>query len=340
MFYLRHLRQGRKVPSQPPLDPNVTDAGIRLKVDDLIRLHLDTRRIRLDSRRLAAAAANAGIHGSRFRGRGIDYQESRGYQAGDDIRNMDWRVTARVGRPHTKLYREERERPVLVVVDLGPSMFFGTRRTFKSIVAAQAATLIAWATIEKGDRIGGLLGNGYHQELPPRAGRRGVLHLIRALVTAANATTALSPSTQLEALDETLARLRRVARPGSLIFVFSDFFTLGSDAPRHLTRLCLHNDLVACRISDPLELAAPPVGRYRITDGRRTCVLDMRSDAVRRRYEAHFANQRKAIETLLKRFAVPLLDLSTTDDVPVGLGRALSMLQGRGGRALRTGQAA
>jgi uncharacterized protein (DUF58 family) len=339
MFSFRQLLSGRKVSSQSCVAPNVLDTGIRLNVDELIRLRLDTRRIRLDSGRLAASSPNAGTHGSRFRGRGIDYQESRGYQPGDDIRNMDWRVTARSGRPHTKLYREERERPVLVVVDLGPSMVFGTRRTFKSVVAAQAATLIAWATIDKGDRIGGLLFNGHHQQLPPRSGRRGVLRLIRALVTTANAPTALSTAGRPGALDEALGRLRRVVRPGSLIFMFSDFYSLTSDAGQHLNRLCPHNDLVACRISDPLELAAPSAGRYRITDGRRSSVLDTHSQAVCRQYETHFATQREAIERLLKRFAVPLLDFTTTDEVPVRLGQALGRLQRRA-RVLDRGEAA
>ena len=109
---------------------------------------------------------------------------SRGYQAGDDVRNMDWRVTARSGRAHVKVYQEERERPVVVMADFGPGMFFATEGVFKSIVVTRAAALIAWAAIEKGDRIGALLYNGSHHELRPTRGQRGALHLIRELMKA------------------------------------------------------------------------------------------------------------------------------------------------------------
>ncbi len=116
-------------------------------------MRLSARNIKLDSR-LYAIAETAGNRQSRFRGRGIDFQESRNYQPGDDIRTMDWRVTARTGRPHTKVFQEERERPIIIVIDCNPSMFFGTRVAFKAVIAARLAALIAWAAIRNGDRIG------------------------------------------------------------------------------------------------------------------------------------------------------------------------------------------
>ena len=146
---------------------------VHVSSDELVQCRLQARDIRLDSRRPARSAITGG-HSSRFRGRGMDYLESRAYQPGDDIRSMDWRVTARTSHAHVKLYQEERERPVVVMIDLGPGMFFATRGAFKSVIAARAAALIGWAAIQNGDRIGAFLFNGGHHELRPLGGQRGV----------------------------------------------------------------------------------------------------------------------------------------------------------------------
>ncbi|MDX1654777.1 MAG: DUF58 domain-containing protein, partial [Candidatus Competibacteraceae bacterium] len=178
----------------------------------MIRLRLQAPALVGGTRR--ALSASAGLHASRFRGRGIDFQESRNYQPGDDIRNMDWRVTARTGRPHTKLYREERERPVILLIDTGPTLFFGTRVAFKSVIAARAAALIGWAAVAAGDRVGAsFFGAGPHGELRPLGGRRGALGLIRILADR------LQPGDRPEplpgdGLGAALGRVRRVARPG------------------------------------------------------------------------------------------------------------------------------
>lgn len=328
MFRFPKLMRWRRTDapgSKPPSGP--AGGGIRVSPDELIQLRLRARSIPLDSRR-QVAYATAGIHPSRFRGRGIDYQESRNYQPGDDIRAMDWRVTARTGRPHTKLYREERERPVIVMVDLGPSMFFGTRVAFKSVLAARAAALLGWATVHHGDRIGAFLfaGDG-HQELRPTGGRHGVLKLIRALVawTAPERGLAGAGSPSLGAA---LQRLRRVVRPGSLVFILSDFYSLDEDSDYHLTRLRQHNDLVACQIVDTLELAAPPPDRYAITDGQRSGILDIRSKALRERYEAYFAGHRQRVRRLALKRSIPLLLLATHEDVADSLRRGLANAAG------------
>ena len=132
-------------------DTDVLNAATRVTSRELIELRRHARKLDL-TRRRPALAQLAGNHASRFRGRGMDYQESRAYQPGDDIRNMDWRVTARSGRAHTKLFQEERERPVVFCIDLGPSLFFATRGALKSVIAARAATLLAWAAAAQGDR--------------------------------------------------------------------------------------------------------------------------------------------------------------------------------------------
>jgi uncharacterized protein (DUF58 family) len=302
-------------------------SAVHVSSDELVRCRLQAREIRLDSRQPARSAITGG-HTSRFRGRGMDYLESRAYQPGDDIRCMDWRVTARTGRAHVKLYQEERERPVVVMIDLGPGMFFATQGAFKSVIAARAAALIGWAAIQHGDRIGALLFNGGHRELRPLGGQRGVMRLIRELAAATDPAEMLAAVQENAAatvdgesshLNEALMRLRRVARPGSLVFILSDFYAINEDTRRHLQRLRQHNDIVACQIVDPLELEPPVAGRYTISDGRQTGLLDTTSSASRNAYSAYFSAHHRAVKQLMQQSAVHLLRLGTSEDIAQAL---------------------
>ncbi len=297
------------VPVNPALNP-ATQVGI----DELIALRLKARKINL-YRKQTALAQLAGNHASRFRGRGMDYQESRIYQPGDDIRSMDWRVTARTGRPHTKLYQEERERPVVVCVDLNPSMFFASRGALKSVVASRAASLIGWATISHGDRIGALLFNGEHHELPPRGGKHGVLRLIRQLVAQSDPLENLKYPPHPQGLNVALARLRRVSRPGSLIFLLSDFYGIDEETGNHLMRLRQHNDMVAIQLLDALELEPPLPARYSVSDGRQQGILDTRSARARKAYRDFFSQHHRSVQDLMRSRAIPLLQMSTEDDI-------------------------
>ncbi len=312
----------------PAPNPNV-----QISAQDLIGLRRRVERLTLTAREPSRSAL-AGGHRSRFRGRGMDYQESRHYQPGDDIRNMDWRITARAGRPHVKVYEEERERPVIVLVDLGPTMCFGTRGAFKSVAAARLAAVIAWAAVARGDRIGALLFNGAHQELQPAGGRRAVMRLIRDLALAGEPQpgpgTEASPQSGPGSLSTALSRLRRVARPGSLVFIISDFHGMDADTEQHLSQLTRHSEVVACQVADALELAPPPPGRYGIGDGRRTGVLDTRPAAARTRYADWFARHHAAVAAITQARGIPLLHLSPEDDPVVRLseGLALRLAQG------------
>ena len=310
--------------------PGATATGtpgvVHASSDELVRCRLQARDLRLDSRQ-SARSAITGVHASRFRGRGMDYQESRVYQPGDDIRSMDWRVTARSGHAHVKLYQEERERPVVVMIDLGPGMFFATRGAFKSVIAARAAALIGWAAIQNGDRIGALLFNGGHHEIRPLGGQRGVLRLIRELVAATDPGQAMSgqaTNNESSHLNEALLRLRRVARPGSLVFILSDFYAINEDTRRHLQDLRQHNDIVACQIVDALELEPPAAGRYAISDGVHTGLLDTRSSARRAAYTEYFAGHHRAVRDLMRQCAVHLHRIATTDDVARTLRHGLA----------------
>jgi uncharacterized protein (DUF58 family) len=334
---------------EPASNPNV-----QVDTQDLIGLRRRVEAVHLPASEPSRSVL-AGSHRSRFRGRGMDYQESRHYQPGDDIRNMDWRITARVGRPHVKLYEEERERPVITLVDFSPSMFFGTRGGFKSVTAARLAAIIAWAAIARGDRIGAILfgdgsgpratlaegATGAHHELVPAGGRRAALRLIRDLALAGRlpARTGASGGPQSPgpepggALSSALARLRRVSRPGGLSFIISDFYSMDSETSRHLGLLRRHGEVVACQVSDALELAPPPPGRYGIGDGRHSGILDMGPALARERYADYFARHHAAVAALTSAHGIPLIRLSPEDDPVAQLAAGLGLRLGRTRRA-------
>ena len=304
-------------------DKPVYNAGTHISAPQLIALQQQARKLDLN-KQTYATASTTGIHRSRFRGRGMDYQESRIYQAGDDIRNMDWRVTARAGKPHTKLYQEERERPVVFLVDFNASMFFGSTQSFKSVVAAKVAALLAWSVALKGDRIGALLINKVHHELAPKMGKRGALQLIRELVKFSDPQTGLTttdPSEQDQNnFNDELKRLRHLARPGTLIVLISDFYKINAETQHHLRRLSQHNDLLAIQIVDPLELAPPPSDRYIVTDGKgKYGVLDTRSKKGRKDYQHFFTQHHQSVYELMRRQKIPLIQISTADDVSLKL---------------------
>ncbi len=300
--------------------------GIHLTAAELISLRPRCHALRLPMRQ-AAASALAGAYRSRYRGRGVDFLESRNYQPGDDIRNMDWRVTARTGKAHTKVFQEERERPVLVVLDASPSLFFGTRQRLKSVAAGQMAAAIAWAAVRRGDRIGGFLfAPGKHVELRPAGGRRGAMRMIQKLVDW------LQPEPvsvlQAEPLSSALERVRHTVRPGSLVIIVSDFFNLDDDCNRHLSRLRQHNDVIGCQVLDAAEHFLP-AGRYPITDGENSTVLDMALTASRNRYETMGLTHLNEPRRLFQKHQCGWLVLNTDDDPVDVLGRELRVLVGR-----------
>ncbi len=300
--------------------------GIHLTPSELIALRPRCHALRLPMRQPAASAL-AGAYRSRFRGRGVDFLESRNYQPGDDIRNMDWRVTARTGRPHTKVFQEERERPVLVVMDASPSLYFGTRRRLKSVAAGQMAAAIAWSAVRRGDRIGGFLfAPGRHRELRPAGGRRGAMRMIQGLVDWLQPEE--TPEQSQDSLSGALERVRHAVRPGSLIIIISDFFSLDEDSNRHLSRLRQHNDVIGCQVLDVAEHLLP-AGRYPITDGEVASVLDMGQTASRRRYQDMGIRHLSEPRRLFQKHHCGWLVLHTDEDPVDVLGRELRVLVGR-----------
>lgn len=284
------------------------DAVVRPTLDELIALSRPAGGLQLS--RPTARALQSGQYFSRFKGRGMEFDETRLYAPGDDVRYLDWRVTARTGKAHTKLFREERERPVFLCVDYRESMFFATRGMYKSAMAARLAALIAWSARRHDDRIGGqLFAETGSLELRPRHGHAAVLRFLKALVDRAQSLVG-GGSSEL-ALEEALTHLPRHARPGSLVFLFSDFRQLNPVGESALSRLSWHCDAVLVMIHDPLEQHLPP-GRHRYGDGVRELVIDA-DRAIIAEHERRFLARHDQVRTLARRHGMRFVSCSTTE---------------------------
>jgi len=286
---------------------STTKELVRVRLKTLIDLAKYSSRLRLG--RYKTHTGQSGEYISRFKGRGMEFDETRVYQAGDDIRTIDWRVTARSDKTHTKVYREERERPVFISIDYRPSMQFATRGVFKSVQAAKIAALIAWAAQNNGDRIGGQIFTDFDcQALKPKSGKHAVLHFLNALVKPK------SSHQQSISLDSVLARLLKHARPGSLVYIISDFRQLTKVAEQHLSRLARHCEVVLIQLYDPLEKQLPNKGRYRFTDTLRDIFIDTSDTQRLTRYQHRFQQQQDTLQALCTQWRMTLLQCSTNQD--------------------------
>ena len=269
-------------------------------------------RLKLSVHRRSLSAL-AGPNRSSMRGRGLDFDEVRAYQPGDEVRAIDWRVTARTGEAHTKLYREERERPVLIVTDQRQPMFFGTQKCFKSVLAAQVCGLLAWSALRNNDRVGGFVwGQQQHVEVRPKRSKASVLKLLHTVHELNNQLGAdnVSAGTPLS-INTALIDLRRITRPGSAIFIISDFHDFDDDASKQLFNLARHCEVTAVLVNDRLEQNLPPAGQYSVTDGLRRGVLNTRAAKLRDDYARHFRQRREHLHMSLASYGVPLIEMQT-----------------------------
>lgn len=288
----------------------------------LIRLSGPARAIALNV--LRVNSLQTGAYVSRFRGRGMEFDESRPYQPGDDPRSIDWRVTARSTTAYTKLFREERERPVLIAVDLRSNMHFATQGCFKSVNASRAAALLAWAAHHRGDRLGGLIfGDTSHRELKPRLGRRAALRFVHELAEHADWQRHDAEPSGIDPLTQAMSALRRVARPGSLVVVVSDFTGFSRTAQSYLSSVARHNEVLAVFLNDPIERELPPPGRYRLVAPDDELEIDTYAAPARNDYERAFEDRLDELETFCQRYGVHLMPMSTDDDPVSTLQTAL-----------------
>lgn len=262
----------------------------------------------------------AGPNKSPFKGRGMEFDEVRSYVPGDDVRLIDWRVTARTGKTHTKLYREERERSVLFLGDFLPNMHFGTKKAFKSVVGARLLAALAWASHEHGDKIGAVILSAQHYfKIAPHRQMRRLMQIFNAVVDASNDKSGKT----LSSFTSAVAELARVSKNGGRVYIISDFNELNDDIEKHLTYIGMHCDVVCIQIFDTLEQTPPPAGMYRITDGKETVSIRTDNPSWRQKYEKIFEDKRDRLKSFCKKRRFIYVALRTDQDMPDIVRRAV-----------------
>ncbi|HHX35030.1 MAG TPA: DUF58 domain-containing protein [Gammaproteobacteria bacterium] len=270
-----------------------------------------------------------GLHRSRLRGRGMDFDQVRAYQASDDARTIDWRVTARTGEVHTKMFHEERERPTFIVVEQSLHLFFASTGRFKSVLAAQAASLFAWAGLKHNDRVGGLVfGNQLTKHIPAHRNKHSLLHFLQATAAANQQLRQPSAETLSNPLPEALLQARRLTRTGSLIILICNERHLTDESSTLLLRLAKHAELILLPLFDPLEHSLPPLGQAQFAQGNNSVSINTQDSSVRQQWQQRGVAYQTAWQTIAQQLNAPLLPLSTQHSILQQL-QAISLKQSR-----------
>lgn len=288
--------------------------GVHVAIEDLLRLRFCARDLSLSSRRPATSLL-AGGKRTRFRGRGIDFEEVRLYQAGDDIRSIDWRVTARTQVPHTKLFSEERERPIFIACDLRSPMFFGTRQCFKSVLASHIAVTLGWVALASADRVGGLVfGDTDQRDIRPKRSKHALLEFIHQLHSYDQRLNKPYICSNGNSLTDIIEHTRRHAKPGCAVFMISDFHDFDHNSERQLFQLSRHCDVTLMHVGDPMEQSLPKASGISVTDGVSRRALSAQDARFARQYEAAACEHMNHLQQSCQKFGIALASFATDGD--------------------------
>jgi len=308
--------------------------GVYVDLNELIRLEQRGRRVSFLPRQPVHSLL-AGRYASRMRGRGLNFEEIRDYRPGDDVRSIDWKVTARLRKPHVRVFNEERDRQGLMVIDQRLSMFFGSRLALKSVTAAQAGAIGAWRILAAGDRIGGLVFNDTDlAEVRPERARRTVLNLLSRIV-GFNQMLGVGRGivSHPQMLNRALERVRRLALHDATVIVISDFD--GADAATHdiVADLARHNSVIALLVHDPLQSELPASARMTVTDGELQIVLEVGRESVRKNIQEVTETRLRSVFAWTRELGVPVLPLSAAEDTAQQIQKLIGSLPSlQGGR--------
>ena len=310
------------MPDAAPKDP-----GVYVDLEHLIALEQRGRKVSLLPRQPVHSLLS-GRYASRMRGRGLNFEEIRDYRTGDDVRSIDWKVTARLQSPHVRVFNEERDRQGLLVVDQRLSMFFGSRRAMKSVTAAEIAAVVAWRILNVGDRVGGVVFNdGDVSEVRPQRSRRVVLQFLNNIVTQ-NQALGVGRGVRRDPamLNQALDRVRRLAAHDATVVIFSDFDGADDATRQAVAAISAHNTVIAVVVHDPLQSELPPTGRMTVTDGELQIAVDVARGDTRQSIVDMSEQRLRAVFAWTRELGIPVLPLSTAEEPVNQLTHLLGLL--------------
>ena len=300
-------------------------AGVFASLEELVRIRYRARDFSFKPQQPVTSILS-GRYASRLRGRGLNFEELRRYHVGDDIRTMDWHVTARTRTPYVRVYTEEKDRAVLLVVDQRLNMFFGTRDRLKSVTAAQLAALGAWRALDVGDRVGIVAFDDETLfEMPPRRSEQNVMSILNGVLEmnhALHAESGVHPAPGM--LNTALEKAMRLAKHDMLVVIVSDFFGIDEQTSKLTARISTHNDILGILVHDPMRLD-PPTGRFRASDGENQLEIDLDDRQLRERLVEDYRDEQERIARFLRRLSAPLLMISNEGDVVSQVRRLLGV---------------
>lgn len=313
----------RKPDSEQP-GPDAKDAGIYASLKELVALQLQASGFSFLPKQPVHSILS-GRHSSRLRGRGLNFEELRHYRAGDDIRTMDWKVTNRTGKPHVRVYTEEKERPVLLLVDQRIGMFFGSQVKMKSVIAAELAALAAWRVLSAGDRVGSLVFNDTDIiEVRPQRSRKTVLQILHHVLKFNHRLKADCSDVQNDAqLNHVLKEAERLCGHDYLIVLISDMSGWNEETVKRIKRLARHNDVMASLVFDPLEKTLPGNSQLVLSDGDMQIQVDSGKAGLNEQYTEHFESGVEHLQQELNKHGIPVIPMNTVDSVLNQLRKAI-----------------
>ena len=293
------------------------DNGAYIQLDELVRLQHKASGFSFLPRQPVHSILS-GRHASKLRGRGLNFEELRDYLPGDDARNIDWKVTARTRTPYVRVYTEEKDRTVWLLIDQRVTMFFGSQQRMKSVVAAEVAAISAWRVLSVGDRVGALVFNDSEiLVVPPHRSRERVMQILKQVVKKnreLRADSDLKPDPNK--LNEALRQVSTLARHDCLVCLVTDGDGINAETRKHISRISEHNDVLTALIYDPLEKNIPASGRLRFADNEGQLEADTSNQKLRSGFQNAFEKKLERIETASRRFSIPVIALDTSRPVP------------------------
>ncbi|NMP17450.1 DUF58 domain-containing protein [Thalassotalea sp. Y01] len=288
------------------------DQDIYTSIDALRRLQFKARGFSLVAEQPINSILS-GKNASKLRGRGLNFEEMRQYQVGDDIRTMDWKVTMRTKKPHVKVYSEERERNVILLVDQRQSMFFGSKGKTKSVIAAEIAALMAWQVVASTDRIGAVVFNDNHvTHIAPKRSQNQVVKVIGEICRYNHKLT--SGASQPEhhvSFENMFAQVMRIIGHDALLIMISDGYGWSDKCGEYVKRISQHNDIMLCHVTDPLERQLIAMSQMVVSDGDMQIELTTKKEVLQQRFSHDVENAIAKFLSVAHKYRMPMIAFDT-----------------------------
>lgn len=295
--------------------------NIFITLNELLKMEHLSRGFSFLARKQKVRSILGGKHASKLRGRGLDFEEVRNYVPGDDIRNIDWKVTARTQKTHSRVFSEEKEKPTLIVVDQSKSMFFGSKNKTKSVVAAELAALAAFKVLKEGDRVGGIVfADKGIDIIYPKRDRKNILRFLEKIVTRNRELMDSEPVEFDTALAETLTKIKNIVTHDFLVVLISDFHRYRPEVVKFITRISQHNDVILAKVHDPMEQVIPKKKFIAGSSGKQV-PIDGENKKLRKDFKTEFDGQFERFKEEMKKHGIPVLSIDTIDETDVQLKR-------------------